>query len=201
MAKQYAFLVNIGRCVQCEACVAACKTTHHLDFAQRWRKVITYWTGAFPSVSNKSFTIACQHCEKPACVEACGFSALSKRHQDGIVVADKDSCTGCAACADACPYGAIQLSKENTSQKCDFCLSRLDEELSPSCVATCPTDALQFGTTEELASIKGAQLVEGELGPNLYVVPPAQGWDPRAFQTALSKAKEPSESSALTVIL
>jgi anaerobic dimethyl sulfoxide reductase subunit B (iron-sulfur subunit) len=195
MAKQYAFLVNIGRCVQCEACVAACKTTHHLDLRQRWRKVITYWTGAFPSVSNKSFTIACQHCERPACVEVCGFSALSKRHQDGIVVADKDACTGCAACADACPYGAIQLSKEGTSQKCDFCLSRLDEGLVPSCVATCPTDALRFGTTDELARIKG------ELRPNLYVVPPARGWDARAFQTALSKAKEPSESSALTVIL
>jgi hypothetical protein len=52
-----------------------------------------------------------------------------------------------------------------------------------------------------LARIKGAQLVEGDLGPNLYVVPPAQGWDKVAFQTALSKAKDPSESSALTVIL
>ena len=35
MSKQYGFLVNIGRCVQCEACVAACKTTHNLEQARQ----------------------------------------------------------------------------------------------------------------------------------------------------------------------
>jgi anaerobic dimethyl sulfoxide reductase subunit B (iron-sulfur subunit) len=201
MAKQYGFLVNIGRCVQCEACVAACKTTHHLDLGQRWRKVITYWSGNFPTVSNKSFTIACQHCENPPVWRLAASPHFRSATRTGSWLQTKIPVPIARLCADACPYGAIQFAKDDTLQKCDFCLSRLDEGLTPSCVATCPTDALQFGTTEELARIKGAQLVEGDLGPNLYVVPPAQGWDIVAFQTALSKAKQPSEPSALTVIL
>jgi len=201
MSKQYGFLVNIGRCVQCEACVAACKTTHNLELGMKWRRVITYWHGEFPAVVNRTFTLSCQHCARPACVDVCPSSALSKRAKDGVVVLDRDACTNCKICGDACPYGAIQFAKDDSLQKCDFCSSRLARGQAPSCVVTCPTNALQFGTTEELAKISGAQQVEGELGPALFIIPPTRAWDLRAFRSALARAKEPSVPQALTVIL
>jgi Fe-S-cluster-containing dehydrogenase component len=36
-------------------------------------------------------------------------------------------------------------------EKCDLCVNRLDQGKEPPCVATCPAEALHFGTMEELA--------------------------------------------------
>ena len=36
----------------------------------------------------------CNHCTKPACVEACPNGAMSKRREDGIVVRDEEACRG-----------------------------------------------------------------------------------------------------------
>jgi len=200
-ATQLGFLVDLGRCVQCEACVAACKASHHLERGIRWRRVITYWQGAFPSVRNRSFTVSCQHCEHPACVEACPSSALVKRSQDGVVRVDRDACSSCRACGLACPYGAIQFGVDEFPQKCDFCSSRLEQDLAPSCVATCPAEALRFGTTDDLAAVAESVRVAGELSPALFVVPSRQAWDANAFYKVLSRAAEPSVPTALTVIV
>jgi hypothetical protein len=47
---------------------------------------------------------------------------------------------------------------------------------------------------------KGARRIEGELGPLLFITPPDRGWDEAAFYQALSKAREPSVTTALTVV-
>ena len=36
-------------------------------------------------------------------------------------------------------------------QKCHLCFERLEQDKEPVCVATCPAEALFFGTMEELA--------------------------------------------------
>ena len=46
----------------------------------------------------------CNHCTRPACVEACPNGAMSKRREDGIVVRDEEACRGARACIKACPY-------------------------------------------------------------------------------------------------
>lgn len=199
MPTTYGFHVDIGRCVQCEACSAACKATHRLPLGTRRRRVITYWSGEFPRVTNRSFTVACQHCASPACVEACGTGALAKRREDGLVLANPEACTACGDCAAACPYGAIQLEQDGTLHKCDTCLSRRAKGLAPACVATCPADALHFGPVELLAAREGARKVDDEVGASLWLTPP-RDFDESAFYRALARAAEPSGRTALTII-
>jgi anaerobic dimethyl sulfoxide reductase subunit B (iron-sulfur subunit) len=89
------------------------------------------------------------HCIEPACVAACPESAIEKRAEDGIVIVDRDACTGCQACLDACPFGVPQFGVDGKMQKCDLCIGAIDMDIeSPPCVATCPTKALFFGKME-----------------------------------------------------
>jgi formate dehydrogenase iron-sulfur subunit len=50
----------------------------------------------------------------------------------------------------SCPWGIPQFDEEMKSiRKCTMCFDRIDQGLEPACVATCPTNTLQFMTLEE----------------------------------------------------
>jgi DMSO reductase iron-sulfur subunit len=172
MAKQLGFLVNSKRCVQCHSCQVACKAVHNTELGPNWRKVLNYWEGEFPNVTNRTISISCFHCEKPACLEICPAGAISKRAEDGVVVVDQNECVGCRNCELACPYGAPQFGASGKIQKCDLCLDRRAEGKQPACVATCPGEALAFGDVAELAQLaakKHAQKLSGKTDPVAYV--------------------------------
>jgi formate dehydrogenase iron-sulfur subunit len=44
-------------------------------------------------------------------------------------------------------------------QKCDMCLDRIENGQIPACAASCPTQALSWGTTEELANVAARKAV------------------------------------------
>jgi anaerobic dimethyl sulfoxide reductase subunit B len=153
MTQQYGFYFNSNRCVQCHACEVACKAANNLELGVRWRRVVQTWGGSFPDVSNKSASISCMHCGKPACASVCPANAITKRAEDGIVVVDQDKCIGCHACITACPFGIPQYGKSGTMQKCNLCLERIKQGKQPACAATCPGEALRFGSMEELSKL------------------------------------------------
>jgi len=170
MSKQYGFYYDAGRCIQCRTCEVACKSTHNTEPGVKWRRVLETWNGEYPNVTRTFFSLACMHCEKPACAAACPTGAITKRAEDGLVVVDRDKCNGCQDCFAACPWGVPQFGSDGIMQKCDYCLENGRE---PACAVSCPSEALNFGTLEkllEMAAGKSAKRMDGTTKPSIIIV-------------------------------
>lgn len=165
MGNQYGFYINVDRCVQCHACEVACKTHNGVELGVTWRKVVGLWSGSYPNLTNRTISYSCMHCSEPGCVAVCPAEAVTKRPEDGIVVVDRSECIGCGSCAESCPFGAPQYGKDGTMQKCDMCVERLARDKQPVCVETCPGEALQFGTMEQLSKLAVANVAQKLAGP------------------------------------
>ena len=172
MVKQYGFLIDSERCVDCRACVVACKSAHNLELGLAWRRVSTTWKGEFPAVTFRSASMSCNHCAVPACVPVCPSGAIVKRSKDGVVVVNSGICVGCRACEAACPYHAPQFGKDTHMQKCDLCIDRIEAGKKPACISTCSAGAIAFGPMDELPALAGKRAIkqlEGASKPSIFV--------------------------------
>jgi anaerobic dimethyl sulfoxide reductase subunit B (iron-sulfur subunit) len=169
MGKQLGFYLNLDRCVQCHACEVACKAYHNVEPGITWRPVVGLWAGHYPDLIHRTLTYSCMHCGQPSCVDACPSGAISKREEDGIVVVDRDQCNGCAACAEACPFGVPQFGQDGTMQMCNLCVDQLALGKQPVCIGTCPSEALRFGPLEALSRLASAQQLAGPTQPSMVI--------------------------------
>ncbi len=144
-AQESIFTVDTDRCIGCLSCVVACKQWNGVAAGGPARRVVQKTAcGEFPRVERSFTSLACHHCENPACLASCAFDAIIKSEEDAVVFVDKDACTGCGACVVACPYGVPQLMG-NVMDKCDCCMtSGVEPGVTPHCVRTCPTGALRY---------------------------------------------------------
>lgn len=165
-----AMLIDLTRCIGCDACTVACKQENGTPVDVFFARVLNVEAGAYPHVKRLYIPVLCNHCEDPACLKACPNKAIFRR-EDGIVLIDQDRCRGTGACVSACPYGNIILTprdtwylpedrayerdyvkprlKENVARKCTFCAQRVDNGLDPACVVACPTTARIFGDLDD----------------------------------------------------
>jgi DMSO reductase iron-sulfur subunit len=170
MSKQYCFYYDASRCIQCRTCEVACKSTHDLEPGVKFRRVVETWGGGYPNVTRAFFSLACMHCEKPACVAVCPTGAIIKRPEDGIVVVDRVKCNGCRDCFSACPYDVPQFDSNGIMQKCDFCLEIGRE---PVCAVSCPAEALSYVALDDLPEPPAGKTVrrmDGTTGPSIFIV-------------------------------
>jgi phenylacetyl-CoA:acceptor oxidoreductase subunit 1 len=144
---RYGMIVDLNRCVGCQACSIACKHANATPPGVQWRRVIDVELGRFPDVERVFVVTGCQHCAEPPCVPVCPTGATRQR-ADGLVTMDYDLCIGCAACAVACPYQARTIVHEQSgyygaetpqerhvahperfgvANKCTFCIERIDK--------------------------------------------------------------------------
>ena len=139
--------------------------------------------GEFPNAYFFYLPRMCNHCDEPACVEACPAEAMWKREEDGLVLRDEDACKGNQQCARACPYKKIYFNEAaGTSQHCIGCFPRLEQGVAPSCVRQCPGRAAFVGFLDDEGSavhrlVKKWKVAlplhpEWNTGPNVFYVPP-----------------------------
>ena len=142
-----AFLLDIGRCIGCEACVVACKTGNELPEGMAYINIKSRVTGTFPNLKGSIDNLRCLHCADAACVAVCPTGALYK--EDGLTRLDRDACSGCEYCVTSCPYDVPKIY-ERRSSKCDGCAEVTKAGGVPWCVTTCPSQALRFGEREKI---------------------------------------------------
>lgn len=165
--------IDLDRCTRCGHCTWACADSHGSARLERRGDKLTVTLRNDDSAATTALLLpsACQHCHDPACLDPCPTGAI-QRDATGAVELDADLCTGCGACAKACPWEAIRMAPRPPSTdarraaamsteiavKCDLCRG-LD---GPECVSACPTDAIfRLDPRRDVVEVRAA------MGPSL----------------------------------
>jgi carbon-monoxide dehydrogenase iron sulfur subunit len=125
------FTFDFEKCTECKRCMTACSVVKAgLVQMSESRIVIDRRWPELPLIRVCRF----DDCAGQPCIASCPVEAIS-RGKDGIVLIDRDTCTGCEACVDACPWQAIFM-RDSLAMKCDICAG------DPECTKACVTVAI-----------------------------------------------------------
>lgn len=131
-------LLKTSKCTGCEMCVDVCagrKKGVYEDGSARIRIVKDDFDARF-------LPLLCEQCREHPCAEACPVGAIQYGPELSIFKVDEETCTGCGACAEACPYEGISI-EEGVALKCDLCAG------DAPCAKVCYPGALRFVETNE----------------------------------------------------
>jgi Fe-S-cluster-containing hydrogenase component 2 len=117
---------QLDLCIDCKLCEEACEER----YGARRLTLGGYQLGML------DFIYTCRTCTDQRCIDPCAYDSIKYDAEKREVIINESTCTGCTACAQSCPYGAIDMIEVESDApmfKKDF-KARLEKK-----------SALQFG--------------------------------------------------------
>jgi formate dehydrogenase iron-sulfur subunit len=162
-------LIDVSKCIGCKACQSACLEWNDLrdeigvnhgvldnptDLTPSSLTVMRFTEWVNPQTTDLEWLIrkdGCMHCADPGCLKACPAPGAIVQYSNGIVNFVHENCIGCGYCIKGCPFNIPRISKvDNRAYKCTLCSDRVAVGQGPACAKACPTQAIVFGTKEEM---------------------------------------------------
>ena len=93
-----------------------------------------------------------------------------------------ENCIGCGYCVRGCPFNIPRISRaadKPKAYKCTLCSDRVAVGQGPACAKACPTQAIVFGTKEEMTKHAEGRIADlksrGYANAGLYDPPGVKG--------------------------
>ena len=126
---EFAYALNIGRCVGCRKCAHACMKENNQsrdsedDINMSYIRVLELNKGSInlensnhyydpdtvPQKDKFYMPVQCHQCRESPCTKVCPVKA-TWQEPDGVVTVDYNWCIGCRYCMAACPYDARRFN-------------------------------------------------------------------------------------------
>jgi formate dehydrogenase iron-sulfur subunit len=176
-AVEVAKLIDVSKCIGCKACQTACLEWNDLqqqigEFDGTYNNPTDLtpasWTvmryAEHEEGDNLEWLIrkdGCMHCEDPGCLKACPAPGAIVQYANGIVDFVEENCIGCGYCVKGCPFNIPRISKvDRKAYKCTLCSDRVAVGQEPACIKACPTQALYFGSKEDMIVHANERIVD-----------------------------------------
>ena len=162
-------LIDTSKCIGCKACQVACLEWNDLreevgenrgvydnpgDLTPASLTVMRFSEWVNPETTDLEWLIrkdGCMHCADPGCLKACPAPGAIVQYSNGIVDFVHENCIGCGYCIKGCPFNIPRISKvDHKAYKCTLCSDRVAVGQGPACAKACPTQAIVFGTKDEM---------------------------------------------------
>lgn len=174
---EVAKLIDVSKCIGCKACQSACvewndtnpeigsnvgiyenplDLTPEMYTLMRFAEYDNPETGDFEWLIRKD---GCMHCTEPGCLTACPAPGAIVQYSNGIVDFISENCIGCGYCISGCPFDIPRLSPtKHVVKKCTLCSDRVAVGQGPACAKACPTQAITFGTKEDMKTLAAERI-------------------------------------------